>query len=70
MADELWDHLERALSQNGLSYKDLRETEVLFFGALDELGFGIYLDRTKLKTQVAERRRDDANLRQLSLLET
>ena len=55
--------MQRALCRKGLSYKDLPETEVLLFGALDELGFNSFLDRMKLKTQLAEMLRDDANLR-------
>ena len=52
MADELWDQLQRALYREGLSYKDLPETNVLLFGALGQLGFDSYLDRTKLKRQL------------------
>ena len=63
MADELWDRLQRALCRKGLNYKDLPETDVLLFGALEELGFNSYLDRMKLKKQLAEMLRDDANLR-------
>ena len=59
-----------ALCREGLSYKDLPETEVLFFGALEELGFVSYLGRTQLRKQFAERRHEGANLRHLSLLET
>ena len=36
---------------------------MLLFGALGELGFSSFLDRMKLKTQLAEMIRDDANLR-------
>ena len=65
MADELWDQLQRALYRNRLSYKDLPETEVLLFGALEDLGFNGYIDRMKVKNAAprnATRRRQSASL--------
>ena len=63
MADELWNQLQRAVLFEGLRYKDLPETGVLLFGALEGLGLNSYLDRMKLKKQVADMLRDEANLR-------
>ena len=51
MADELWNQLQRAMLFEGLGYTDLPETDVLLFGALDELGFNSFLDRIELKNQ-------------------
>ena len=42
----------------------------VLLGALEEIGFDSYIDRTMLKKQFAEKLRDDANLRELSQLWT
>ena len=63
MADDLWNQLQRALLFEGLSYKDLPDTDVLLFGTREKLGFDSYLDRLKLKKQLTEMLREDANLR-------
>ena len=54
MADELWVQMQHALLVEGLSYKDLPETDVLFYGALQELSFNSFLDCMNRRKQLAK----------------